>query len=133
MSEDYRFEEMRVHECEQGGLSDAQGKEEGDSVRDFYYYYYLELMWVNIGMVLMFNLSVPRDLLRRTCVLGSRLRRLLSCNSSPINYNQDESHYHPLPNPSHIPPIQMPLSTQQLLSLTTSVGLNVPPPPCLPI
>ena len=27
----------------------------------------------------------------------------------------------------------MPLSAQQLLSLTTSVGLNVPPPPCLPI
>ena len=55
------------------------------------------------------------------------------CNSSPINYNQDELHYHPLPNPSHIPPIHMPLSAQQLLSLTTSVGLNVPPPPCLPI
>ena len=27
----------------------------------------------------------------------------------------------------------MPLSAQQLLSLTTSVGLDVPPPPCLPI
>ena len=81
----------------------------------------------------MFNLSVPKDLLRRTCILSSGLRRLLSSNSSPIDYNQDESHYHPLPSPNHIPPIQMPLSTQQLLSLTTSVGLNIPPPPCLPM
>ena len=90
-------------------------------------------MYVNVGMVLMFNLSVPEDLSRRTCVLSFGCKRLLSCNSSPIDYNQDESHYHPLPNPNHIPPIQMPLSAQQLLSLTTSVGLNAPPPPCLPI
>ena len=56
---------MRVHECEQGGLSEAQGGEEGDSVHDFYYYYYyLGLMWVSIGMVLMFNLFIPRDLSR---------------------------------------------------------------------
>ena len=54
-------------------------------------------------------------------------------NCSPIDYNRNESHYHPLPNPNHIPPVQMPLSAQQLLSLTTSVGLDVPPPPCLPV
>ena len=84
-------------------------------------------------MVLMFNLSIPKDLSRRTCVLSSGLRRLLSSNSSPTDYNQDESHYHPLPSPNHIPPVQMPLPAQQLLSLTMSVGLNIPPPPCLPV
>ena len=105
-------------------------------VRDFYYYYYLGLTCVYVGMVLMFNLSVPEDLSRRTCVLGSGRKRLLSCNSSQIDYNQDDSHSYPLPftpNTNPIPPVQMPLSAQQLLSLTTSVGLNVPPPPCLPI
>ena len=66
-------------------------------VRDFYYYYYFGLTCVNVGMVLMFNLSVPEDLSRRTCVLGSGFQRPLSCNSSPINYNQDESHSYPLP------------------------------------
>ena len=40
------------------------------------------LVWlVNVGMALMFNLSVPKDLSRRTCVLSSGLKRLLSCNS----------------------------------------------------
>ena len=97
----------------------------GKRVRDFYYYYYLGLTCVNVWIVLMFNLSVPEDLSRRACVLSSRHKNLLSCNSSPIDY--------PLPNPNHIPPVQMPLSAQQLLSLITSVGLNVPPPPCLPI
>ena len=105
-------------------------------VRDFYYYYYLGLTCVYVGMVLMFNLSVPEDLSRRTCVLGSERKRLLSCNSSQIDYNQDDSHSYPLPftpNTNPIPPVQMPLSSQQLLlSLTTVVGLNVPPPPCLP-
>ena len=105
----------------------------GKRVRDFYYYYYLGLTCVNVGMVLMFNLSVPEDLSRRACVLSSGRKNLLWCNSSPIDSNQDESHSYPLPNPNHIPPVQMPLSAQQLLSLTTSVGLNVPPPPCLPV
>ena len=90
-------------------------------VRDFYYYYYLGLTCVYVGMVLMFNLSVPEDLSRRTCVLSSGRKKLLSCISSPIDYNQDESHYHPLPIPNPIPPVQMPLSAQQLLSLTTSL------------
>ena len=100
----------------------------GKRVRDFYYfyyYYYLGLTCVNVWMVLMFNLSVPEDLSRRACVLSSGRKNLLSCNSSPIDY--------PLPNPNHIPPVQMPFPAQQLLSLTTSVGLNIPPPPCLPV
>ena len=105
----------------------------GKRVRDFYYYYYLGLTCVNVGMVLMFNLSVPEDLSRRACVLSSGCKNLLWCNSSPIDSNQDGSHSYPLPNPNDIPPVQMPLSAQQLLSLITSVGLNVPPPPCLPI
>ena len=106
----------------------------GKRVRDFYYfYYYLGLTCVNVGMVLMFNLSVPEDLSRRACVLSSGRKNLLWCNSSPIDSNQDESHSYPLPNPNHIPPVQMPLSAQQLLSLTTSVGLNIPPPLCLPV
>ena len=54
-------------------------------------------------------------------------------NCSPIDYNQNESHSYSLPNPNHIPPAQMLLSAQQLLSLTTGVGLNIPLPPCLPV
>ena len=68
----------------------------------------LRLMYVNVGMVFMFNLSVPEDLSRRTCVLSSGRKRLLSCNSSQIDYNQDESHSYPLPftpNPNPVPPV----------------------------
>ena len=54
-------------------------------------------------------------------------------NCSPIDYNQNELHSYPLPNLNYIPPVWMPLSAQQLLSLTTSIGLDVPPPLCLPI
>ena len=41
--EDYRIEETGVHECEQGGLSEAQGREEGDLVRDLYYFMGIEI------------------------------------------------------------------------------------------